>query len=63
MEKDLPICLIIPPSVFLADERVFIHIGVLKCAAVLEQLDYAVDVIDLSGVANPQKSKMDKWYD
>lgn len=47
-----PICLIIPPSVFLLDERVFINLGILKVAAVLEQEGYLVEVLDLSGVAN-----------
>jgi len=46
------ICLITPPSPFLLDERVFMHIGVLKIAAVLEQSGYEVDVLDLSGVKN-----------
>ncbi|MFA5098668.1 MAG: radical SAM protein [Candidatus Paceibacterota bacterium] len=46
------VCFIIPPSAFLLDERVFISIGVLKVAAVLEQSGYGVEVLDLSGVAN-----------
>ncbi len=44
------ICLIIPPSVFLLDERVFMSLGVLKVAAVLEQAGLAVEMLDLSGV-------------
>ena len=46
------ICLITPPSPFLLDERVFLHIGILKIAAVLENKNYKVDFIDLSGVNN-----------
>jgi len=46
------ICLIIPPSIFLLDERVFLTLGILKVAAVLEQNKYRVDVLDLSGIQN-----------
>lgn len=46
------ICLIISPSPFLADARVFVSLGILKVAAVLEQAGYPVDVLDLSGVEN-----------
>jgi len=46
------ICLITPPSPFLLDERVFMHIGILKIAAMLEQKGHKVDMIDLSGVEN-----------
>jgi radical SAM superfamily enzyme YgiQ (UPF0313 family) len=46
------VCLIIPPSVFLLDERVFVSLGVLKVAASLESAGYAVNVLDLSGVEN-----------
>lgn len=46
------ICLIIPPSVFLLDERVFMTLGILKVAAVLEQAGVEVELLDLSGVAN-----------
>ncbi len=44
------ICLVIPPSPFLLDERVFMSLGVLKVAAALEQAGHQVDVLDLSGV-------------
>lgn len=47
-----PICLIIPPSPFLLDERVFPSLGILKVAAVLRKAGVPVDVIDLSGVSN-----------
>ena len=44
------ICLIIPPSPFLLDERVFMSLGVLKVAAALETAGEKVQVFDLSGV-------------
>ena len=44
------ICLIIPQSPFLLDERVFMHIGVLKVASVLRQKGCRVDVLDFAGV-------------
>lgn len=46
------VCLVIPPSIFLLDERVFMTLGVLKVAAVLEQSGVEVEVLDLSGVEN-----------
>lgn len=52
MNLDEPICLVIPPSIFLLDERVFMTIGILKVAAVLEVRGYKVEVLDLSGVSN-----------
>jgi anaerobic magnesium-protoporphyrin IX monomethyl ester cyclase len=47
-----PICLIIPPSPFLLDERVFMSLGLLKVAAVLERAGVPVEVVDLSGIEN-----------
>jgi len=47
-----PTCLVIPPSAFLLDERVFMNLGVLRVAAVLEQAGHPVEVLDLSGVEN-----------
>ncbi len=47
-----PVCFIIPPSVFLLDERVFVSLGILKVAAVVEQAGYEVELIDLSGIEN-----------
>lgn len=44
--------LIIPPSPFLADERVFPFLGILKVASAMQQEGLPVDVVDLSGVAN-----------
>lgn len=48
----MKVTLITPPSVFLMDERVFMSLGILKVAAVLEKEKLEVDVIDLSGIAN-----------
>src|ERR1700685_3994805 len=47
-----PICLVIPPSPFLLDERVFMSLGILRMAAVLEQAGVPVEVVDLSGIEN-----------
>ena len=54
LQSDDPrkICLVIPPSEFLLDERVFPSLGVLKVAAALEGAGHLVDVLDLSGVKN-----------
>ena len=46
------ICLVIPPSIFLLDERVFMSLGVLKVAVVLERAGVEVEMLDLSGVEN-----------
>jgi anaerobic magnesium-protoporphyrin IX monomethyl ester cyclase len=53
------VCLIIPPSPFLLDERVFMSLGVLRIAAVLEQHGVPVDVIDLSGIENFTDATLD----
>lgn len=50
--EDKPIGLIIPPSAFLLDERVFPSGGLLKIAAVLERAKWNVVVIDLNGISN-----------
>jgi radical SAM superfamily enzyme YgiQ (UPF0313 family) len=47
-----PVCLIIEPSVFLLDERVFMSLGILRVAAVLEQHGVPVELLDLSGIEN-----------
>jgi anaerobic magnesium-protoporphyrin IX monomethyl ester cyclase len=47
-----PICMVIPPSPFLLDERVFMSLGILRVAAVLEQRGFEVEVVDLSGIEN-----------
>ena len=46
------VCLVIPPSVFLLDERVFMTLGILRVAAVLEESGYTVEMVDLSGITN-----------
>lgn len=48
----MSVCLIIPPSAFLLDERVFVSLGILKVAASLEANGYKVNLLDLSGVDN-----------
>jgi anaerobic magnesium-protoporphyrin IX monomethyl ester cyclase len=47
-----PVCLVVPPSAFLLDERVFMSLGILRVAAALEQRGVAVELLDLSGVQN-----------
>ncbi|MBI5919128.1 MAG: B12-binding domain-containing radical SAM protein [Nitrosomonadales bacterium] len=46
------VTLVIPPSPFLLDERVFVSLGVLRVAAALEQRGVKVGMLDLSGVSN-----------
>jgi anaerobic magnesium-protoporphyrin IX monomethyl ester cyclase len=50
--KGKTVTLIIPPSAFLLDERVFVSLGVLRVAAMLEIQGASVGVLDLSGVSN-----------
>ncbi len=50
--RNTPVCLIIPPSTFLADERVFPFLGILKVAGELEKNGNPVEVLDLSGFSN-----------
>lgn len=45
--------LVTPGSPFLLDERVFMSLGILKVAAVLERAGHYVRVLDLSGVQAP----------
>ena len=47
-----PVCLVIAPSGFLLDERVFMSLGILRVAAVLEQGGIPVELLDLSGIEN-----------
>ena len=47
-----PVCLVTPPSVFLLDERVFMNLGILRVAAVLEAAGRRVEMVDLSGIEN-----------
>ncbi len=44
--------LVIPPSPFLLDKRVFVSLGILKVASSLEAAGNTVNVLDLSGVQN-----------
>ncbi|MEK7857838.1 MAG: radical SAM protein [Elusimicrobiota bacterium] len=46
------VCLITPPSIFLLDERVFMTLGILRVAAVLEAAGHHVEMLDLSGIEN-----------
>src|SRR5687767_10529358 len=46
------ICLVTPPSLFLLDERVFMNLGILRVAAVLEEAGHNVEMLDLSGIEN-----------
>lgn len=52
MSSKEKICLIIPPSIFLLDERVFPSLGILKIASSLEEQGWPVEVLDLSGFTN-----------
>lgn len=51
------VCLVIPPSPFLADERVFPSLGILKVAAVLRDAGVPVDVLDFAGVPD----HLERW--
>src|SRR5574338_267284 len=46
--------LIIPPSAFLLDERVFVSLGILKVASSLQAHGYKVNLLDFSGIENYQ---------
>src|SRR6516162_78066 len=48
----MPIVMVIPPSLFLLDERVFMSLGILRVAASLESAGHRVEMLDLSGVEN-----------
>ncbi len=52
MKTPAPVCLVIAPSGFLLDERVFMSLGILRVAAVLEQRGVPVQLLDLSGIEN-----------
>tara|TARA_A100001015_G_scaffold148548_1_gene164752 strand:+ start:1070 stop:2584 length:1515 start_codon:yes stop_codon:yes gene_type:complete len=51
-ESPETVCLVTPPSPFLLDERVFMHIGILKVASSLESRGHKVEFLDLSGIEN-----------
>lgn len=53
------VCLITPPSIFLLDERVFMNLGILRIAAVLEKRGINVKVLDLSGIENYEEALQD----
>ncbi len=58
--QELPtICLITPPSIFLLDERVFVNLGILKVASVLEKAGYPIEMLDLSGIENFEEAIRD----
>lgn len=46
------VCLIVVPSVFLANEKVFVSLGPLKIASSLEKRNIPVSVLDLNGISN-----------
>lgn len=46
------IALVIPPSGFLLDDRVFMSLGILRVGAVLERAGAEVEMLDLSGISN-----------
>src|ERR1700678_3899286 len=46
------VLLVIPPSVSLLDERVFVSLGILRVAASLEAAGVSVEMLDLSGIQN-----------
>ncbi len=50
-----PVCFITPPSPFLLDERVFVALGILKVAAVVEKTR-PVEHLDLNGVTNYEEA-------
>ncbi len=51
-EIKMRVCLIVPPSLILAKERTFNHLGILSIAGVLERVGFSVDFLDLSDVKN-----------
>ncbi len=53
------VCLVTPPSAFLLDERVFMTLGILRVAAVVEQAGHYVEMVDLSGVENYESAITD----
>lgn len=53
------VALVIPPSPFLLDERVFVSLGILRVASSLESAGVLVSVLDLSGVSNYEDAVKD----
>lgn len=60
--KDKNFCLIIPQSPFLLDERVFMHLGILKIASVLREAGIRVDVLDFAGVKEKDSQEILSLY-
>lgn len=58
----MTITLIVPPSGFQLDERVYPMLGVLKVAAVLRDAGHDVDVLDLSGHQTLGMVIYQHWY-
>lgn len=54
--SERPVALVIPPSPFLLDERVFVSLGILKVAGSLEHAGHPVSVLDLSGIENYEEA-------
>jgi radical SAM superfamily enzyme YgiQ (UPF0313 family) len=52
MHQVRPVSLVVPPSPFLLDERVFMSLGILRVAAALEAKGTPVELVDLSGIEN-----------
>ena len=50
--KEQRVCIVIPPSPHLCDERVFPQLGPLRVAGALIQSGVSVDVVDCSGYTN-----------
>lgn len=48
----MTVLLVIPPSLFLLDERVFMSLGILRVASSLEAAGRRVELLDLSGIEN-----------
>jgi anaerobic magnesium-protoporphyrin IX monomethyl ester cyclase len=57
----MKVCLIIPQSSFLTDEKVFVSLGILKVASALEEKGIEVEVLDLSGVKDYEIPKADVY--
>ena len=57
--KKPTVCLVIPPSIFLLDERVFVSLGILKVASTLEREGYPIEMVDLSGIENFEAAMRD----
>jgi len=52
----MKVCLVNPPSPFLVDQRTFVPLGLLYVASVCEALGHVVEVVDLAGYVNWDRS-------